>query len=101
MMEFNIKLPKTKRCQISGFELTYKTYKDSEKNIVVDCSINPEKEYLVATSDYFAKRTKRFLGQKVDYKDMDIQVNEAMIRWFEKYEKIGKIHPNIKVIKAK
>ncbi|RKX68561.1 hypothetical protein DRP43_05440 [candidate division TA06 bacterium] len=100
MVEYNIKLPKTKRCQISGFKFTYKAYKDSEKNIVFDCSINPEKEYLIATSDYFAKRTKRFLGQKVDYEDTGLQVTEAMIQWFEQFEKIGKIHPRIKVIKA-
>ncbi|MDO9575281.1 MAG: 5'-nucleotidase [bacterium] len=101
MVEFNIKLPKTERCQISGFKLTYKAYKDSEKNTVVDCSLDPEKEYLVATSDYLAKRTKKFLGQEVDYEDIGLQVTEAMIQWFEQYEKIGKIHPRIKVIKAK
>jgi len=55
----------------------------------------------VATSDYLAKRTKKFLGQEVDYEDIGLQVTKAMIQWFEQYEKIGKIHPRIKAIKVK
>lgn len=58
-----------------------------------------EKEYLVATSDYFAKRAKRFLGEEVEYEDVGIQVNEAMVQWFKQYKKIGKIQPRIKVLR--
>lgn len=95
MMNFNIKLPERERCQVSGFTVTYKVQEEPENNSVVECSLDPEKEYIVATSDFLSKRAKRFFGKEVEYEDIGLQVTEAMIQWFKQYEKIKKIQPKI------
>ena len=96
MMNFNIKQNKNRRCQISGFHFTYESSGKQGKNSIVKTSIDPAKEYIIATTSYLVKRMKRFLGDDVNCENKKITVNEAMVRWFGKFRKIGKVEPRIK-----
>jgi len=99
MMNFNIKQSESKRCQISGFNFAYREGEDLAGNMIVESTIDPAREYLVATTDALVKDMEVFLGAEVNCKDRGITVNEVMIEWFEGFEVINSIEPRIKVVK--
>jgi hypothetical protein len=93
MLEFALQLPEDKWCYISGFKIKYKE-KDGKKQIV-ECTLNPEKKYVVATEDYLAERAKRYFDRNIEYKETDKDVYDALIEWFDKYHVIKDITPRI------
>ena len=92
MLEFNIKSPRIwERFQVTGFNFTYKEEKDSKNNTILSCFLEPDKEYVIATSDYLAKNAKDYFGQELDFKDSKIKFETAMVQWLQKFNKIEKI----------
>ena len=101
MMEFNINQSGGDRCQVSGFNISCKMGAELEDNHILECSLGPKTEYLVATSNYLAERAKKFFGKEVEYTDTGLQVNQAMVQWFKKFKAIGETEPRIRVIRDK
>ena len=100
MMQFHVRLPEGLKCQISGFTLSYNSHENPQRNDIVDWSLDPEKEYLVATSDYLAERSKSFFGRQVEYCSTGLQVNEAMVRWFEEHHRIDAVAPRVRIVRV-
>ena len=98
MMDFNIKSDKSKRCQVSGFNFTYKVGEKPGKNSIVEFPIDPAKEYLVATTDYLAQRMGKYLGDEVNCVNRDISVIESLMKWFKQFGEVSIIEPRIRRI---
>ncbi len=101
MMDFNIKQNENRLCQISGFNFTYRIANEQEKNSIVESSIDPAREYLVATTDYLVRRMESFFGDEVNCENRNISVNEAMMEWFKEFGTITQIESGIKRFKQR
>lgn len=86
MMEFSLQLPQDKRCYVSGFNIKYK--EEGSKNKIIECTLKPEKKYIVATEDYLAERAKKFFDKEIEYTKTDKDVYDAMIDWFGEFKVI-------------
>ncbi|MFC1849417.1 5'-nucleotidase C-terminal domain-containing protein [candidate division CSSED10-310 bacterium] len=96
MLAFNIKLPEKNRMQIAGFDFWYQVEPDAQKNKLVSCSLLPEREYSVSTTDQFVKWALFNIGVEVEkYKETDLTVVGAMIAWLQQYNKIGSLPTRI------
>jgi len=99
MMEFNIKLSDWRKFQISGFEMTYNANENPCDNSIVACTLDLKKEYTVVVPEDIARYAESFFGESLEYEYTGKLVTDAMIDWFEKYKKIRKLTPRIKIIK--
>ncbi|TET24911.1 MAG: hypothetical protein E3J78_00360 [Candidatus Cloacimonadota bacterium] len=99
MMNFNVKQDAKIRCQISGFMFSYSGGEKPKENNIIESSIDPAKDYLVATTEYVVRKMERFLGEDAHCKNMDILINDAFYRWFIELGTVGEPEPRIKRIK--
>ena len=95
MMNFNITLKENRRCHISGFDFTFKAEEEAERNSIVASSIDPAKDYLIATTGYLVRRMDKFLGDEVNCKKREITVYGALIQWFKQFGIVSEIEPRI------
>jgi hypothetical protein len=93
MMSFNLQQPLNNRCQISGFTINY--HQTDSQIEILNCTLEPEKYYRVATEDYLAERAERFLNKSIDYKETEKDVYEAIIEWFNLHKTIKDIQTKI------
>jgi hypothetical protein len=98
MMNFNIAQDERRRCQISGFEFSYRVGDEQNENSIVESSIDPAKEYTVATTEYLVHRMDSFLGDEVHCRKKDISVYDALITWFEEGGRVTSIEPRIRSV---
>jgi len=98
MVNFNIKQVNNKRCSISGFSFTYKRGAKCEDNNVVKTSLDPAKNYTVATTHELIKKMKEYLGGETNSKRGYISVINSLIDWFKKNKKISTIKQRINSI---
>jgi hypothetical protein len=98
MMDYNIKIDKSKRCSISGFSISFRSGKKERENNIIESSLDPAREYTVATTGYLVQRMKEYLGDEVNCKNNSILVTDAMMRWFEKFGEVTSMENRIKRI---
>ncbi|MCP3859879.1 MAG: hypothetical protein GY704_09520, partial [Phycisphaeraceae bacterium] len=77
-------------CQFSGFTATW-----SAKDGLVACSLEPEREYLVALPDYTAENAVKYFGRAVEFEAMDTYVHHALLAWLREHMKVEEMKPRL------
>lgn len=98
MMDYNIKVDESKRCSISGFNFIFRSGSKERENRIIESSLDPAREYTVATTGFLVKRMEEVLGDEVNCKNSGILVTDAMMRWFENFGEISSMEQRIKKI---
>jgi len=90
MLAFNLEKGGRDRCQFAGFTAVW-----SKAAGLVQCSIDPEREYTVALPDYTAEHATDYFGRAVEFTSGDILVSTAIITWLREHPKLGEVKPRL------
>lgn len=74
--------------QISGFTAIYRNTNAPVGCHLDSCTLEATRKYRVALNDYTAKNSLEILGREVVCSEYHLSVRQAMIRWFEAFNKI-------------
>ncbi len=97
----SLALPEGDRVIVAGCEFTYEAHSDPKQNKLVSASLDPERDYLVATSNYLVSEAKEYFGEEIKAQDTKTLEPLALLRWLDRFEKIGTPTPRVTVIRAK
>jgi len=78
------------RVQFAGFTAVW-----SKADGLVECSIEPEREYTVALPDWTAENAEELFGRAVEFTAGDTLVRTAVLTWLRDHPEVGKIEPRL------
>ncbi|MEN8150424.1 MAG: 5'-nucleotidase [Planctomycetota bacterium] len=90
MLAFSLANGGRDTCQFSGFTATF-----SRKDGLVACSLEPDREYLVALPDYTAENAERYFGRPVEFNAGVFKVHQGILWWLREHPLVSKIPPRL------
>ncbi|MBN1356174.1 5'-nucleotidase C-terminal domain-containing protein [bacterium] len=83
--------------QAAGFELELHKDPETGKITVIRTTLDPERRYRVALSDYTASHSGEIFGVKLDYRLSDLSWQRAIIEWFDSNRVVPNLETRIRL----